>query len=75
MSLVDHAAAALELSPRAHLHWIQRLTAFDVRAWRAVALPAAVVSEVGRTFAVEVVIMSQRRLLDAIRARTGQAPS
>lgn len=75
VSLVDHAAAALALSPLAHVHWEQRLTAFDVQAWRAVAVPEGVVSEVGRTFAVEVVNTNRRRLLDVIRTRSGQAPS
>lgn len=74
VTLVEHAATALTMSAPARRHWLRRLEAFDVPTWRAVAVPQTVLSDVGRIFAVEVVIANRRRLLDVIRTSPGHPP-
>ena len=74
VTLVDHATAALAMSAPAQRHWLRRLEAFDVPTWRAVAVPDTVLSDVGRRFAVEIVIANRRRLLDVIRTSPSHPP-
>ncbi len=75
VTLVEHAATALSMSAPALRHWLPRLESFDVPTWRAVGVPHAVLSDVGRMFAVEIVIANRRRLLDVIGTSPGHPPA